>query len=169
MKQETNLRGKKGIEKLKELVSEIKICLFNTAQHKDDWAAISPMTALKTDEKGNIWFLSNIESDKNMAIKKDKNVQLYFSHPSQNSYLIVNGDAEILTDQEIINELWSPVGSIWFKDGKNDPSISIIKVHTNNAYYWDVEGNKMVNCFRFIASAVTGDNKIESEQGFINI
>jgi general stress protein 26 len=169
MKEETNLRGKKGIEKLKELVEEIRICLFSTALQTDDWAALRPMTALETDDKGNIWFLSDMDSEKNAAILKNNKVQLYFSHPGQNSYLIVNGEAEIITNQNKINDLWSPIGSIWFKEGKNDPKISVIKVNSKNAYYWDVEGNKMVNCFKFIASVITGENKIDSEHGFINL
>lgn len=169
MKDQTNLRGNKGVEKLKELVEEIKVCLFNTATQMEDWGAIRPMTALEIDDKGNIWFLSDINSDKNEAILKNNKVQLYFSHPGQNSYLIVNGEAEIITNQNKINDLWSPVGSIWFKEGKTDPNISVIKVHTKNAYYWDVEGNKMVNCFRFIASVVSGDDKTASEHGFITV
>jgi general stress protein 26 len=169
MKEETNLRGKKGIEKLRELVNEIKICMFSTSLQKDDWGAIRPMTALETDEKGNIWFLSDSNSGKNVAILKNNKVQLYFSHTGENRYLIINGEAEIITNQNKINDLWSPIGSIWFKKGKTDPNISVIKVNTKNAYYWDVEGNKMVNCFKYIASMVTGENKIESEHGFINL
>jgi general stress protein 26 len=91
MKEETNLRGKKGLEKLKELVEEIKVCLFSTALKHDDWGAIRPMTALEIDDKGNIWFLSDIESEKNAAILKSNIVQLYFANPDQHSYLVVNG------------------------------------------------------------------------------
>jgi general stress protein 26 len=169
MKEETNLRGKLGIEKLRELIDEIKICLFRPAIQSNEWAAIRPMTALETDIKGNIWFLSDIHSEKNEAILKNNRVQLYFAHPGKNSYLVINGEAEIITNQNKINDLWSPIGSIWFKAGQNDPNISVIKVHTKNAYYWDVEGNKMVNCFRFVTSVVTGKNKIEGNHGAINI
>jgi general stress protein 26 len=169
MKEETNLRGKKGIEKLKELVEEIKVCLFSTALKHDDWGAIRPMTAIEIDDKGNIWFLSDMSSEKNAAILKNNIVQLYFANPDKHSYLVVNGEAEIITNQNKINDLWSPIGSIWFKEGKTDPNISVLKVHTKNAYYWDVEGNKMVNCFKFIASVVTGHNKIESDHGFITV
>lgn len=169
MNKESNLRGKKGIEKLKELVEEIKVCLFSTALKHDDWGSIRPMTALEIDGKGNIWFLSDIDSEKNKAIIKNNIVQLYFAHPAQSSYLVVNGEAEIITNQNKINDLWSPIGSIWFKEGKTDPNISVIKVNTKNAYYWDVEGNRMVNCFKFLASVVLGDNKIDSHKGLITV
>ena len=167
MDKETNLRGKKGIKKLRELVEEIKVCLFSTSVHQNEWGAVRPMTALEIDDQGNIWFLSDIDSVKNCDIQKNNMVQLYFAHPGKNSYLIVNGEAKIITNQSKINDLWSPVGSIWFKNGKEDKNITIIKVHIKNAYYWDVEGNKMVNCFKFISSVVTGENKMDTQKGSI--
>ena len=62
-------------------------------------------------------------------------MQLFFSHPDKSSYLVVNGEAEIIFDQKIIEKLWTPLAKIWIKEGKNDPIISIIKVKPSSAYY----------------------------------
>ena len=80
------------------------------------------MSAIKVCDKGNIWFFSEKNSDKNKAIASDKNVQLFFSHSAKGSYLNVNGEAEIIWDKSKIEELWSPVAKIWFKEGKDDPT-----------------------------------------------
>jgi len=127
------------------------------------------MSAIKVCDQGNIWFFSEKSSEKNEAIAADKNVQLFFSHPGKSSYLVVNGEAEIILDKEKIEELWTPVAKIWFKEGKEDPSISIIKVTPTSAYYWDTDGNRMINFLKMVASVVTGNNLVTGTQGTISI
>jgi general stress protein 26 len=137
-----------GINKLKELVDTVNICLFCTDLKNDDGATARPMTVLDVCEKGNLWFFSHVNSDKNRVIKADSQVQLYFAHPPKGNYMIVNGNAEIIMDTAKVAELWSPQQEIWFKGGKTDPNIAIIKVTPKNAYYWDTEGDRMVNIFK---------------------
>lgn len=164
-----NLNNKEAIDKLKSLVNEIMICLFCTDLKIDDGSTCRPMSALKVCDQGNIWFFSEKDSDKNTAIVKDKNVQLFFSHPAKGSYLVVNGEAEIVLDKTIIEELWTPVTKIWFKEGKDDPNISVIKVKPTSAYYWDNDGNRMINFLKMVASVVTGANLIAGKEGAIKI
>lgn len=164
-----NLHSKEAIEKLKSLVDEIKICLFCTNLKTDDGSTCRPMSAVQVCNQGNIWFFSEKNSDKNMDIFIDKNVQLFFSHPDKGSYLVVNGEAEIIVDKAKIDELWGPLTKIWFKDGKDDPTISLIKVKTTTAYYWDTDGNRMINLLKMIGSAITGTNLVIGNKGELNI
>ena len=164
-----DLNHKEAIDKLKSLVEDIKICLFCTDLKTDDGSTCRPMSAIKVCDQGNIWFFSEKDSDKNKAIASDKNVQLFFSHPAKGSYLVVNGEAAIILDQTKIEELWTPVAKIWFKEGKDDPNISIIKVTPTTAYYWDTEGNRMINFIKMVASVVTGTNQVNSEEGTITL
>ncbi len=164
-----NLNNKEAIDKLKSLVNEIMVCLFCTDLKTDDGSTCRPMTAIKVCNQGNIWFFSEKNSDKNKAIAADKHVQLFFSHPSKNSYLVVNGEAEIIMAKTTIEELWTPAAKIWFKEGKEDPNISIIKVKPTAAYYWDNDGNRMINLLKMAASLVTGTNLITGQEGSITV
>ena len=164
-----NLDHKEAIDKLKSLVEDIMICLFCTDLKTDDGSTTRPMSAIKVCDQGNIWFFSEEDSDKNKAIANDKNVQLFFSHPAKGSYLVVNGEAEIILDKSKIEELWTPVAKIWFKEGKDDPNISIIKVIPTTAYYWDTNGNRMINFIKMVASVVTGTNLLNGEEGAITL
>ena len=164
-----DLNHKEAIDKLKSLVEDITICLFCTDLKTDDGSTCRPMSAIKVCEQGNIWFFSEKNSEKNKAIVNDKNVQLFFSHPGKSSYMVVNGEAEIISDKTKIEELWSPVAKIWFKEGKDDPDISIIKVLPSTAYYWDTDGNRMINFLRMVASVVTGKNLLNGEEGSITL
>lgn len=164
-----NLKNKEAIFKLKSLVDEIMVCLFCTDLNTDDGATCCPMTAINVCDEGNIWFFSEKTSEKNKAIATDKHVQLFFSHPGKGSYLVVNGEAEIILDKLIMEELWTPATKIWFKEGKDDPNISVIKVKPNSAYYWDTDGNRMINLLKMVASVVTGKNLITGSEGAIKI
>ena len=148
MPQEINFDEKSSVKKLKELVDAINICLFCTDLKNDDGATCRPMTALDTDAEGNLWFFSAVLSDKNRVIKADSQVQLYFAHPPKGNYMIVNGNAEVIMDANKVAELWSDEQETWFKGGKTDPNIAIIKVSPKNAYYWDTDGDRMVNIFK---------------------
>ena len=127
------------------------------------------MTAQEVDAEGNIWFFSAIDSDVNKEIAQYKQVQLFFSNPEKNIYLTLNGNAEIIINSYKVDELWSPLVKIWFKEGKEDPNLSLIKVNTKDANYWDADGNKMVNFFKLIASAVTGKNLIDGNHGTLKV
>ena len=169
MNETKNLVAKNAIEKLKSMVEEINICLFCTNLKTNDGATARPMGAQKVDDEGNIWFFSEKDSDKNKEIEESKEVQLFFCHPGKSSFLVVNGDADILFDKDKTEELWTPLMKTWFKEGKQDPHISIVKVKTTSAYYWDTEGNKMVNFFKMLASVASGTNLLTSSKGNLNI
>ena len=164
-----NLNDKEAIDKLKSLVNDTMVCLFCTDLKTNDGSTCRPMSAIKVCDQGNIWFFSEKNSDKNKAIETDKDVQLFFSNPTKSTYLVVNGEAEIILDKAKIDELWTPIAKIWFKEGKNDPNISVIKVTPNNAYYWDTDGNRMINFLKMIVSIATGTNLVTSNQGALNL
>ncbi|MEC5164613.1 general stress protein 26 [Flavobacterium sp. PL11] len=158
-----------GIDKLKELVEAINICLFCTDLKTNDGATTRPMSAVKVCDQGNIWFFNQKDSEKNKEILNDPKVQLFFAHPGKGSYVVVNGDATITTDREKIEELWTPDVKIWFDEGKDDPNISLIKVTPSSAYFWDTDGNRMINILKMAASFVTGTNLVSGTEGEIKI
>lgn len=59
-----NLNNKEAIDKLKQLVNDIMICLFCTDLKTDDGSTCRPMSAIKVCDQGNIWFFSEKSSDK---------------------------------------------------------------------------------------------------------
>jgi general stress protein 26 len=169
MNEQTNLTDEEAIEQLRKLATDIDICLFCTNVNKDDGATVRPMSTQDVCDMGNLWFFSDKDSDKNREIQQDNHVQLFYSHPGKNSYMVVNGTAEIIFDREKTEELWSPHVKAWFKEGKDDPNISILKVQPTSAYYWDIEGNKMINFFKYMASLATGETLIDAREGQIHV
>ncbi len=169
MNNETNLQGNEAIKMVKKLVKDINICLFCTNLKNGDGATTRPMAVQEVDEEGNLWFFSDKDSEKNDEIKEDNKVQLFFADNSKSTYLVLNGEAEIIIDYKKVEAMWSPLVKTWFKEGKDDPNISIIKVNSKSAYYWDTEGNKMINFFKMIASVATGTTLVDAKEGSLTL
>jgi general stress protein 26 len=163
-----NLSKEEGISKLRELATDAKVCHFVTALNERPLNS-RPMTIQEVDDEGNFWFLSKETSHKTHEIHDDPEVQLFFSNTSSSEYLSVFGHAEVIKDRRKIEELWSPIAKAWFNEGKDDPEISIIRVHVADAYYWDTRHNKMVQLIKIATGALTGKTMDDGVEGSINM
>jgi general stress protein 26 len=150
-----HLESNEAVGKLQHLAEEIGTCMFCTRLSYAPFHT-RPMALQSADEHGNLWFLSSAESEKNFEIKKNEKVQLIFSKPSDSHYLNVYGEAQIITDDETIDEVWTGIAKAWFKEGKNDPDVTVICVRPIEAYYWDTKNGKMISLIKIAAAAVTG-------------
>lgn len=162
-----NLKNAEGVDKMRELVDHNSICMFGTIQNNK--LHTRPMSVQEVDDDGNLWLLSGRESQKNADLKVDPTVQLFFSNPGDAEFLAVTGTAEVLSDKERIEELWNPIAKAWFTKGKDDPSLTVIKVTPDESYYWDTQHGKMVSMIKFVAGAVTGQKVNEGVKGRIQL
>jgi general stress protein 26 len=160
-----DLTHEEAIKKLKELAEGSDICMFVT--HLDKLPLTSrPMSTQEVDEEGNIWFFSRKSSDKNREIESDPRVQLFYGSTSNYEFLSVYGEASIIIDKEKSKELFDSSEKAWFKEGVDDPELTLVKVVPHDSYYWDNKSNKFVALLKYAASAVTGkqmDDGIEGE------
>jgi len=148
-----NLTASNAVEKIREIAKDANICMFVTNLEKLPLDA-RPMATQEVDDDGNIWFMSSKSSNKHIDIEADERVQLFYSHTGNYEYLSIYGSAEIVNDKNKIEELWTPMAKTWFKDGKDDPDIELIKVTPEDAYYWDTKNSKMVSLIKFAMGAV---------------
>ena len=151
-----NLTHEEGKAKLKKLIEDIGICQFTTNLSQVPLAA-RPMATSEVDEDGNLWFISKDGSDKNTDIEMDNRVQLFYSKNNASEYLSVYGEATIIKgDKAKIEKYWSSMANNWF-DGKEDPSITLIKVVPKDSYYWDTKSNRYISFSKLIVGAITGN------------
>lgn len=150
-----NLISDEAIEKIKDLAESANTCHFVTAITKLPLST-RPMATQKVDEDGAVWFMSDKNSTKNHEVQADGRVQLFYSNQSSSEYLSIFGDAEIIFDKKLIEEMWSPIAKAWFTEGKDDPAISLIKVTPREGYYWDTKNSKMISLLKIAAAVVTG-------------
>jgi general stress protein 26 len=143
------------IKKLAGLIHDIPIAMLTT-ENDDGTLHSRPMATQKTEFDGHLWFFSRESAPKSGEIKSHQQVNLVYSSPSHQRYVSVQGQAEIVKDQEKIRELWNPAYQAWFPGGVDDPEISLIRVHVESAQYWDTPSSRVVHLVGFVKGLVTG-------------
>ncbi|WP_338875474.1 pyridoxamine 5'-phosphate oxidase family protein [Spirosoma sp. SC4-14] len=154
---ETKPQVNKQLEKVRELVEDIRIAMMTTVA--DDGRLVSrPMAALQMDEDGTIWFFSKRTAPKVSQIDHNAHrVNLAFADVGDADYVSISGTADELVDRAKIDELWNPQAKAWFPDGKDDPELILLKVHTEMAEYWNASDSTMVRLFQQATAAITGN------------
>lgn len=168
MSEAINLSNENAATKLKEIAEAIRTCMFCTKLSAIPFNA-RPMSVSKVDDDGKFWFISSAESNKNMEIHQNDNVQLIFSDPSGSRFMNVYGEADIFTDQKSIDESWTPLAKAWFKEGKESKDITVIKVHPSHAHYWDTKDSKMVTLLKIAVAAISGKPFDDGVEGVLNV
>ena len=159
----------KGIEKLVEMVKDIRTCMFMTNPETAGNLSGRPMAVNTVDEDGTMWFFTKKSSHKADQIEAESKVSLAIVNDSDGIYLMINGTATLSQDKVKMEELWNPYVKAWFPDGLEDPELMLIKVTPKDANYWDSSSNTMVELYHTLKAIVTGTVSNEGEYGKINI
>jgi general stress protein 26 len=136
-----------GEKKLTELVEDIKTCMFTTTD--EDCNVFSrPMFTVKIDNECCLWYFANELSEKVKDLEQGKQATLVFSHPGKNSYMNIYGNCTLIHDKNKMKELWQPALRSFFPEGIDDPSVCLLKVNIDEAFYWDNSSNDMILLYK---------------------
>lgn len=166
---EKNLQNEQALQKLKELVKDIGICMFITSNRGEAETHTRPMATVDVEEDGTLWFYSDIRSIKVEEITQEHQVHLVYAHPGKDSFLDLWGTASVTQDKKLIKEKWTPMVKVYFSNGADDPNLALLKVTPQDAYYWDVKAGKMVYFLKAAASIVSGKRLAKGEEGKLNV
>jgi len=161
-----DLRNESAADKIKDLADDIKTCMFCT--YKDEKLQSRPMSVQEIDDDGNLWFISDKNSNKNSEINLNPKVELFFAQP-HDKFLTLHGNATILYDRRKIKELWNPIIKVWMPEGEDDPNLSIIKVTPEDGYYWNNKNGKMVAIAKMTVAFVTGKTMDDGIEGNLEL
>lgn len=163
------LKGNAAIDKLKELTEKAKTCFFCTNIKTGVPLTAIPMTVADVDDSGNIWFFSKKDSTKNEEIESDPFTHLFFQGSKFSDFLNVYGITEIVLDRQKIDELWKPTYEAWFDGGKDDPTISLLKVVPTQAHYWETKDGQILAFAKIALSAFTNINPDIGVEGHLEL
>ena len=160
---EKNLESLEALQKFKEIVEEVTVCMFITSTSQNESAR--PMATITTDSDGTLWFFANRTSGKVHELNTDHVVHLIYAHPGKNAYMDVWGLANVVADRQKIKELWDPQVKAWFPAGPDDAGLCLIRVKPNDAYYWDNESGQMIEFMKLMTAVVTGKPASDTVEG----
>jgi len=139
--------------KVAELVRAARIALLTTTNGHGQLVS-RPLAVQEVEFDGDLWFFTQHPSDKTAEISANPEVNAAME--SGKGYISIAGTAELVLDKAKIEELWSKRVEAWFPDGREDPTIALIKVHAETAEYWSMDDPKPVVLLKVAKALVTG-------------
>lgn len=149
-------QASESMEKVAELVKEIKFAMLTTHEH-DGTLHSRPMTTLQMDDAGCLWFFTNEHSYKVDDIHEEAKVNVAYARTDKQDYLSIAGTAEVVRDRKKMEELWTPWLKPWFQEGLDDPELVLLKVKVDQADYWEAPGGKVRQLFGLAKGIITGN------------
>jgi general stress protein 26 len=154
--------GKK-IDELYELIEGMEIAMFTT--RRTDGRLVSRPMATQTQAEGrDLWFVTDIESNKLDELEFDPQVNLAYYRDRSREWVSVSGRATMTQDRNLIHELYRKDWKAWFGDeggardgGPDDPRLALILVDVESVVYLKVDKPKPVVLFEVARAMVTGD------------
>ncbi|QJE01643.1 pyridoxamine 5'-phosphate oxidase family protein [Massilia forsythiae] len=160
-----DLGGADAIKRVKDMTDDAESCFFVTAAATGETNGVRPMSVRKSDDAGNLWFLSASDSHKNQELASNPALKLYFQIGAHSGFLELEGKAEVSQDRSKIKELWNPLLKTWFTEGEDDPRITVIRFVPQTGYYWDNKHGDVVAGVKVAVGAVLGKTLDDSIEG----
>ena len=144
-------------EVLWDLIKETRFCMLSH-RHADGSLHSHPLTTqnktLQAD--GCLYFFVSRSKEVGQRLREDGNVNLAYANPDKDTWVSVTGTARILEDMEKKKELFNAMAKAWFPGGVEDPDLELVEVKIDEAEYWNVKENKLLQMLKMGKAAATG-------------
>ena len=151
-------KNKSAQETLWELIKDIR---FGMLTHRTSGGMLHahPLTTQNKgmDEHSELYFFIPKQGELYERLQTDGSVNVSYADPGADSYVSLSGQARFSEDQSKKEALWSPMAKAWFPDGPTDPNLALLVIRLQHAEYWDVDESKMVQLFKMVKAAITGN------------
>ena len=106
----------------------------------DGAADSQPMTAMFDGEPGTgpLWIFSAADVDLVRAIEATGGAEgaAQFVAKGHDLFAALHGRLAVRIDRGVIDRLWNPFVAAWYKEGKNDPKLRLIRFELDRAHVW---------------------------------
>lgn len=149
-----------NIDKIQEVIKDIKFAMMTTINGKGDLHAWPMTTSEANLGAKEIWFIGDKKSDIYKDLQSNAKVGLAYASQDEKNYVSISANAELVTDEAKLDELWSPVYNAFFEHGKEDENVQLMKVVPHGAECW-ISGSSTINVFKMAAAALQDGKKAE--------
>ena len=148
---------RKSHETLWDLIKDTRFCMLSH-RHADGSLHSHPLTMQNKalDEGASIWFFVSRKTEVGTRLRQDGNVNLAFANPKDDTWVSITGSARVVEDLAKKKELFdSAIDKAWF-GGADDPDLELVEVVIDEAEYWNVKENKLLQLLKMGKAAATG-------------
>ena len=152
----------KQLHDLYSLIEKIETAMLTT-RRPDGRLVSRPMSTQKRNPIADLWFVTDIESNKLDELEHDPHVNVGYFDTRSWEWVSVSGIASISTDRARIRSLYQPDWKAWFGEidevrdgGPDDPRLALILVDADTVIYMKREKSKPMVLFEVAKGMVTG-------------
>ena len=135
------------LQKIEKFIRKRKIsfvCSIDNENFPNVKAMLAPRKIVGIKE---FYFSTNTSSMRVKQFRENSNASIYFYRKGLIKYtgIMLVGTMEVLTDQEIKNEIWRKGDTLFYKQGVTDPDYCVLKfTATKGRYYCDLATESFV-------------------------
>jgi general stress protein 26 len=89
------------------------------------------------DDGGPIFFFASRTDGVGQSIKEGNRAVATFAAKDHGLFAHIHGTLVEDNDRAIIDRLWNPFVAAWYKDGKSDPDLCLLRFDTSTAVIWE--------------------------------
>jgi len=152
----------KKLKELYELIDDMHIAMLTT-RRPGGMLVTRPMATQDRGPHADVWFVTNIETDKIDEIEHDPHVCVGYYDDATREWVSVSGTATVTQDRARIRELYEPDWKVWFEDdggerdgGPDDPRLALILVDAHTVHYMKSKYSRPRILFEIARGKVTG-------------
>jgi len=91
------------------------------------------------EDGGPIYFFGSKSETLVTAMGHTHNAVATYASKGHDLFAHVHGQLVLDQDRAVIERLWNPMIASWYKDGKDDPDLALIRFDTDSANIWKAE------------------------------
>lgn len=127
--------------------------VVNSDQH------MQPMTHFVDRNRAVIWFITSEDTDLARAVGLGARAHHCVMTPEGDFYACLSGTLEQTDDPAKLDELWGRVESAWFREGRDDPKVQLLRFSLQEAAIWAATDSAMVFGFEIARANLQRDHK----------
>jgi general stress protein 26 len=111
-----------------------------------------PMAAQFEHGKRSIWFFGSKDSDLVRAIGAKSRATASFVSKGHDLFATIHGALCVDDDRGMIDRLWNQGVAAWYKGGKEDPNLTLLRLDAERAEIW-LDGSTLIAGVRMLFGA----------------
>jgi general stress protein 26 len=119
-----------------------------------------PMTAQFEDNRSPVWFFTSKDNALVAALGGGTSRAIAsFTAKDHDLFATVHGRLTIDTDRAVIDRLWNAFIAAWYKGGKDDPDLVLLRLDAERAEIWLNESNILAGIKMLLGADPRADYK----------
>ncbi|MEQ4565832.1 MULTISPECIES: pyridoxamine 5'-phosphate oxidase family protein [Micrococcaceae] len=156
----------RDISKVTDIINGAKIGMVTTVNEQG--ALVSrPLAVQDVKDDGDMWFFTGLGTSQVAHVRNDPRVNVSFGKNTE--WVSVAGNAEVVTDRQIIRDMWNQTVEAWFPDGPETPEVCLLRVDSESAEYWTSPGGTAATVLQWVKSKVTHSRMSVGESGTVDL